>query len=489
MSAVLFAAAGWLAVTGIALAEDLPAHRLEAPGPLAARPFQLPDAQTAELSNGLDVLLVENHEVPMVYVNLIVRHGRAADPRGQEGLASVTLAMMDEGAGERSAADLSKAARKIGANLNTFSTTDYSGTGLEVVARTLDAGLDLLADVSLRPTFPAADWGIMQKQRIQDLAAAQADPNRVAARIFARLMHGDAYAGRLTTEEAYAAISPEQMRAWHGTHFRPEDGILLVGGDTTLEAVLPLLEARFGTWAVETDAPPATDVSAPLPEHAAGTIYLHDVPGAAQSVIQMGSFVMDRQDPATDAFFLANRAFGGQFMSRLNLNLREDKGWTYGARSQISHSERADLWSAGSSVVTPSTAPALAEAFRELGGLTAGGTSAAGETFGPMDQVELDRMRDGLLYTWPLSFENPGYLLQQRMEMWRYDLPEDHLSSYRDRMRGVDLAGALAAWSEHLSRDVLVVSVVGDAAVVKPGLEDLGLDVVMVDADGVPVDE
>jgi zinc protease len=489
MPTVLLAGTFWLAASGISAADELPAHRLEAPAPLAARPFQLPAAQTAKLTNGLDVLVVENHEVPMVYVNLIVRHGSASDPRGQEGLASVTLAMMDEGAGDRTAEDLSKAARKIGANLNTFSTTDYSGTVLQVVGRTLDAGLDLLADVTLRPTFPAADWGIMQRQRIQDLSAAQSDPNRVASRIFARLLHGDAYAGRLPSEAAYAALSPEQMHAWHGTHFRPEDGIILVGGDTTLEAVLPLLEARFGTWSVDTGAPSATDVDAALPEHPARTVYLHDIPGAAQSVVRMGSFVMDRNDPAADAFFLANRAFGGQFMSRLNLNLREDKGWTYGARSQISQSERPDLWSASSSVVTPSTAPAITEAFREFDGLTAGGTSSADEPFGPMDQVELDRMRDGLLYTWPLSFENPGYLLQKRMAIWRYDLPEDDLASYQDRMRNVELASALSAWSEHLSRDMLVISVVGDAAVVKPGLEALGLAVIMVDANGSSIDE
>ena len=190
----------WLTTVSVFLSSAIagvgvPEHRIQAPGPLAPRPFELPAAQTATLSNGLDVLLVENHEVPLVYVNLIVRHGAATDPQGQEGLASVTLAMMDEGAGERSAEALSKAARKLGAELNTFSATDYAGTGLEVLARNLDQGLDLLADVSLRPTFPDSDWQILQKKRIQDLAAASADPNRVSGRVFARLMHGDAYQG------------------------------------------------------------------------------------------------------------------------------------------------------------------------------------------------------------------------------------------------------------------------------------------------------
>ncbi len=471
-----------------ALAEDaLPAHRLEAPGPLAPRAFQLPTAHTAKLSNGLDVLLVENHEVPLVYVNVVVKHGTATDPRGQEGLASVTLDMMDEGAGSRSAEDLSQAARKLGADLNTFAALDYAGTGLQVLVRNLEPSLDLLADVTLRPTFPASDWEIMQKRRIQDLAAAKANPDRLGARVFSRAMHGDAYSGRHPSEAAYQAIAPAQMTAWHGTHFRPEDAIILVGGDTTLDAVVPLLESRFGSWTVDTPAPGPTDVSEPLPEHPENTVYLHDLPGAAQSVVKVGAFVMDRQDPSADAFFLANRAYGGQFMSRLNLNLREDKGWTYGARSGIGHSERPDLWSAGGSIVTPATADAIAETFRELDGLTRGGTSASGEAFGPLDQTELDRVRDGLLYTWPLSFENPGYLLQQRMQMWRYGLPEDHLTSYPDRMRAVELDAALSAWTDHLVQSKLIVTVVGDAATVRPGLEALGLNVVMVDADGEPL--
>jgi len=465
-------------------AQDLPEHRLQAPGPLSPRAFQLPEARTAKLSNGLDVLLVENHEVPLVYVNVVVGMGAATDPIGQEGLVSVTLDMMDEGAGTRSAEDLSIASRKLGADLSTFSDVDYSGTGLQVLRRNLEPGLDLLADVTLRPTFPEGDWGIMQKRRIQDLAAAKADPNRIAARVFSRLMHGDTYAGRHASEAAYQGISRENMAAWHGSYFRPDHALILVGGDTTLDEVVPLLEARFGSWTVEGDAPSGADTTTAVPEHPENTVYLHHVEGAAQSVIRMGTFVMDRQDPEAGAFFLANRAYGGQFMSRLNLNLREDKGWTYGARSGIRHSERPDLWVMRSSVVTPATADAITETFRELDGLTEGGTSAGGDAFPALDQAELDRVRDGLLYTWPLSFENPGYLLRERLQMWRYELPSDWLTSYPDRMRAVELGAAYDAWTAQLDRSHLVIAVVGDADVVRPAIEALSLTVVMVDADG-----
>ena len=472
-----------------AQAEELPPHRLQAPGPLAARAFQLPEAHTAQLSNGVDVLLVENHEVPLVYVNLVVGSGTASDPTDREGLVSVTLAMMDEGAGDRSAEQLSVAARKLGASVSTFSALDYAGTSLQLLGRNLGPGLDLLADVTLHPTFPSGDWGILQKQRIQDLAAAKANPDRVAARVFSRLMHGASYAGRHASAEAYEAISPDQMAAWHGTHFRPDDAIILVGGDTTLDEVVPLLEARFGGWSVDSAASVASDAATAPPTHPPRTVYLHDIDGAAQSVVRMGAFVMDRQAPDAAALFLANRAYGGQFMSRVNLNLREDKGWTYGARSGIRHSERPDLWVMSTSVVTPSTGPAIYEAFRELDGLLDGGTSASGEDFLGMDQAELDQVRDGLLYTWPLSFESPSFLLSQRLQIWRYGLPDDWLTAYPDRMRGVSLDAARAAWDASLDVDQLVVAVVGDADVIRPAIEELGLTVVMVDADGAPLSE
>ena len=492
MALSLFAGSVVACLSGSAMAGDapaLPAHRLEAPGPLSPRAFQLPAARTATLSNGLDVLVVENHEVPLVYVNLVVRHGSATDPVGKEGLASVTLDMMDEGAGTRTAEQLSVAARKLGADVSTFATVDYAGTGLEVLGRNLEGGLDLLADVTLRPTFPAPDWEILQKRRIQDLAAARANPERVASRVYARLLHGDAYAGRHTSEAAYSAIEPTHMAAWHQDWFRPDDALILVGGDTSLDEIVPLLEARFGQWSAA-DAPPAdVVVPAAVPEHSSQRVYLHHIEGAAQSVLQVGAFVLERDDPAAAAFFLANRAYGGQFMSRLNLNLREDKGWTYGARSSLQHSERPDSWRMKASIVTPSTVPALEETLRELDGLTRGGTATSGAAYGALDAAELDRVRDGLLYTWPLSFESPSFLLSERLQMWRYDLPEDWLSGYPERMRAVQLEQALAAWTDHLHRDGLLITIVGDATVVQPGLEKLGLEVVRVDADGVPLSD
>jgi len=469
-----------------AQAEVLPGHRLQAPGPLAARPFALPAAQTATLSNGLDVLVVENHEVPLVYVNLVVRSGAATDPAGLEGLASSTLDMMDEGAGSRSAEALSVASRKLGADVGTFASLDYAGVELSVLRRNLEPALDLLADVALRPTFPESDWELRRKQRVQGLAASRTDPDRVAARVYSRLMHGNTYAGRHPSEDSYAAISTAEMARWHAAHMRPEDAILLVGGDTTLDQILPLLEARFGEWTVDTPAPARVDLSAPLPEHPANTLYLHHIDGAAQSVLRMGAFVMDRTAPEAAAFALANRAFGGQFMSRLNLNLREDKGWTYGARSSIAHSERPDLWTIQTSVVTPATAGSLTEALRELQGLTEGGESASGEPFGPLNGEELELVRDGLLYSWPLSFENPGHLLRERLQMWRYDLPGDWLSAYPERMQSVAVEAATEAWAAQVRKERLVIAVVGDANVIRPEVEALGFQVVLVDADGAP---
>ncbi len=459
-------------------------HRTSFPAALAPRPFQLPEAQTARLSNGLEVLVVENHEVPLVYVNVVFASGAATDPAGREGLASVAMELVEKGAGNRSAEELSVAARKLGAELSTFAGNDSSGLGLQVLKRNVGAGLDLLADLTLRPTFPEAEWTISQKRRIQDLSAIPSDPRRVAARVFDRLMHGDAYIGLFPTLESYSAMNTAEMRAWYTSHARPDQAIVLVGGDTTLDEVVPLLEARFAGWTADGAAPPAPEIPAEVPSHPPKTVYLHDMPGTPQSIVKMGAFVMDRTAPDATAFVLANRAYGGQFMSRLNLNLREDKGWTYGARSGIDHSLRPGVWSMDAGIKTSATAAAVQETFRELDGLLQGGVSASGVAFGAMDADELNLVRDGLIYTWPLSFENPGQLLGDRLTMWRYNLPDDWLSGYTDRLRAVSLDAALDSWKKNISRDDLVILIVGDSAVVRPELEAAGLSVVPVDAEG-----
>ena len=447
------------------------------PEPLAPRAFQLPDIVSGELSNGIPVAVVENHEVPLVYVKVVFESGSWLDPADRPGLASVTFDMLNEGADGMSAEELSGASRKIAASLGTGAGLDGSAVSLKALKTNIEPSLDLMADVVLRPDFPDDDWSVIQQQRLQELDAARQDPRRISRRAFNRLMYGERYAGNLTSAESYSAITTDEMRSWYRSNLHAGNATILVGGDTTLAEIQPLLEARFGEWTALPDEAPTPPTAADLPEHTESTIYLIDKPGAPQSVIRMGQFVGARTDEDADAFLLANMVVGGQFIARINMNLREDKGWTYGAWSWVSYNHLPGMFGVGSSVVTPHTAASITEILKELNGPT-------GEA--PLTSEEFEAGRGNLLGEWPLKFENPDYMLSRTIDVARYDLPEDWLKTYPDRIRAVPMEAAAEAWSSWLDTSKLVILVVGDAEQIREGLENLSLPIVMLDADGNP---
>jgi len=449
------------------------------PDPLAPRDFQLPDPVRGELSNGIPVVVVENHEVPLFYVQVALRPGGWTDPADRAGLASVTMDMLNEGAAGMSAAEISSAARRMGSSVSAGASLDGATVGASGLSDKLPGTLDLLAKVALQPDFPDADWELMRKKRLQALQAARQDPNNIANRVWARLGYGDSYAGHLDSEASYNAIDTAQMRAWYDAFVVPANAMILVGGDTTLAEIQPLLEERFGSWDAEGTPLPAQPAADALPAQPDTTIFLVDKPGAAQSVLRVGGFVGSQLDSDHDAFTLGNMAVGGQFTARINMNLREDKSWTYGARSWTIDNYLPGRWQVGTSVFTPTTADAVSEIMREL-------TESLGDR--PVTQEELDNGRGYLLGTWPLRFENPGTLLGETVSMWRYGLPDDWITGSPDRMRAVTLDQARAAWAAHVDPAHLSILVVGDAATVQEPLQALGYPVQMLDAEGAPVD-
>jgi|AMFO01.1.fsa_nt_gi Predicted Zn-dependent peptidases len=458
---------------------DPDAWRTTPPQPLPNRPFELPAVETATLSNGLKVDLVENHEVPLVYVQLVFQGGGWSDPAGKRGLADVTMSMLSEGAGDLDAQGLSLALKKLATDLSTGAGIDGAHVDLKSLKEKLGPSLDLMKLVVTRPTFAKADWTLMQKQRLQDLESARDTAKQIAGRVTNHLAYGDVYAGRLTNEAAYKSITTGDMRGWWKQHVRPDQALLLVGGDITMDELKPLLEQRFGTWKAAGKAPDASlPQASALPTHDQTTIFLVDKPGATQSVLRMSQPVGDRKAPDYTAFELANAVMGGQFISRINMDLREDKGWTYGAWSWDDQNHLGGRWEVGTSVVTPATAPAVKEVLDIL---------KASEGDKPITADELSATRGYLLGTFPVRFENPGYLLGQTEDIWRYDLPADWPQSFPDRVRAVDLAAANQALKHYVDPARLVIVVVGDAAKVKDDLARLA-PVVMVDADGVPVD-
>ena len=448
------------------------------PAPLAPRAFQLPEAETGSLSNGLRVSVVENHEVPLISVRVAFDQGGWSDSADTIGLASVTMDMLNEGAGEYDAAGISKAAKAIAASIGTGAGSDSAYVSMNVLSKNLEPALDLMATVLLEPTFEQDDWDLMLTDRVASLASSRNNPGSIAGRAGSRLRYGNQYKGMLSSEESYRALTTNAMAEWATSNLTPGNARIYVGGDTTLDAILPLLEARFGSWSG--DASTAEKPAASEPNVKATTVFLIDKPGAPQSVLRaFRRLDIDRLSDDWFQFYMANMMYGGMFSSRLNLNLREDKGWTYGARSSVSTDYTKGVWTASTSVKTDTTADSISEIIREI-------KEAGAER--QFTQEELDNARGYLLGSRPVRYENAGSLLSELQTIWLYELPEDWTVTFADKIRGVTLEAAQAAWAEHVRVPELSILVVGDQATIEGSLAELGYPIVHLDSDGNPME-
>ena len=450
--------------------------RWEMPGPLPRRALNLTDPVRATLSNGVEVVLVEDHELPTVSLRVVFDVGRFADPEGMEGLATATMDMLNEGAGDYDGLALSDALRALASSVGSSGGWDSSTVSAGSLTRNLEPTLDIMADVLLRPTFPASEWERIHKQYLQDLASGRANPNSVAGRVSRRVMFGETYRGRHTNEDAWGAVTVDAMQGWYEDHIVPGNAMIFASGDVTMDALTALLEARLGDWTAEGEDPAPT-ITIRQPE--ATTIYLHDRPGSAQSVISAGRFGGGPTDADYTELLVGNMAFGGMFAARLNLNLREDKGYTYGARSGLSSATLAPIvWSAGASVRTDVTAESLTEILKEL-------DESIGDR--PLSEEEVAYMKSSMLNSYPSRFETAGYQLSGAENIWRLGLPEDWQESYIPRVEAVTAEGANTAFAKTAAGHPLAVVIVGDAAVVREPLAALGLPIVDVDVDGNPI--
>ena len=353
-----------VALFGVAVSAQAP-DRAKPPAMGPAPALKLPTIVKRQLANSLPVWVVELHEVPVVQVNLLVRAGSANDPPGKYGAASLAAAMLTEGAGSRTALEIADAVDFLGADLNASSGIDSSAVRLHVpVARLADA-LPIMADVALRPTFPAEELERQRQQRLTNLLQARDDPATIASLAFSRVLYGPEHRFGTATMGTAATIkgfTPGDLTTFYRGAFRPENATLLVVGDITPDRVLPLLEKHFGGWtAPASTAAPVTMPTAPQP--ARRQIYLVDKQGAPQSQIRIGTIGVAR---STTDFFpiqVMNTILGGSFSSRLNLNLREKRGYTYGASSGFDMRLTPGPFSAQAGVQTDKTSESLTEFF------------------------------------------------------------------------------------------------------------------------------
>ena len=460
----------WALVCAALLSPSLvaqqPADRGKPPALGAAPPLNLPAIQRSTLANGLAVWLVESHEVPLVQVNLVVKAGNGDDPAGKFGLASLTAAMLDEGAGTRSALDLADEIEFLGADLATTASFDASAVRLNVPVARLQAALPVMADVALRPTFPQAELDRVRQERLTALLQARDDPAQVAPIAFARAVFGPTHRygnGAIGTEATIKGFTVADLRGFHTAWYRPDTATLVVVGDVTQAALRPQLEKHFGGW--KASGAPVPRVPVPTaPQVTAGQITIVDMPGAAQSQIRIGSVGVPRSTPDYFMLQVLNTILGGSFTSRLNQNLREEHGYSYGASSRFDMRLSAGAFQAGAGVQTDKTAEALSEFFKELNAIRQ-----------PVGAEELAKAKNYVALGFPSEFETLGDLSAHLEELLIYGLPDTYFNEYVANVQKVTAEAVHQAALKYIEPSRLAVVVVGDRKVIEPGIRALNL--------------
>lgn len=447
------------------------------PEPLPAREMQLADPQLGKLSNGIEVRVAPNHEVPLFEVRLVFAVGAYADPAGKEGLAALSFDMLDEGAGERDSKAIAAELKRLAGRVSSSADADAGYVSAFGLKRNMPELLDVWTEVVRQPTFPEAEWKIVKDRAVGNRKLSDEDIGQIARRTYRRVVWGDGYIGRSSTIESLESLELEEAKAFYAKHAGPENAILLVGGDVTLSEVLPLLEERLGDWSVESFE--HQPVVAETARADGEVIYLIDKPGSPQSLIRGVAVVGTLEDDDMFDLMVGNEMFGGGFTGRVNMNLREEKGYTYGAWCGAVYRHGPGVYLCNASVRTDATGASLVEFRNEIAGVI-------GDE--PMTEDEVQTAADSMAYGWPGRFETTGPILDLEFEIWRYGKSEDWAAEYVPKVREVTAASANAALKNHLVPDQFSWIVVGDKKVVRTELEAIGLPILELDRNGNPVE-
>jgi predicted Zn-dependent peptidase len=426
-------------------------------------PLRVPAAQTARLANGLELVVVEMHEVPVVDVTLTLRAGAVRDPDDLPGLATFTANMLDEGAGGRGALEIAEEAGYLGASLATRAGLEQAIVSLHVPKRQLGPALDLMADVTLRPTFPDSEVARQRDLRRTAIIQLRDEPVQIAPIAFNAIVFGAAHPyGRPSggTEASTAALNRDRVVQFYRTYYRPNNARLLIVGDVTLGEARELAAQRFGAWE-RGEVPP---LPAPSPvEDRRRTFYLVDKPGAAQSVIRIGHVGIPRSSPDYYTVQVLNTILGGAFTSRLNQNLRETKGYTYGAFSSFDALRLPGPFRANASVVTAKTDSSIIEFLGEL-------RRIRDEEVG---EAELAKAKAYLTLGLPREFETTSGTAELFLDLLANDLPLDTYASAVRRINSVTAADVRRVARRYIDPERFIVVVVGDRSQIESGLRAL----------------
>jgi zinc protease len=430
-------------------------------------PLKLPVPIHFELGNGLKVVLMENHKVPLVEVEMIVRGGSALDPQGKTGLAAMTAEMMEEGAGTRNSLEYADAVDFLGASISAYSSTHSSGVSFFTPLSKLDEGIGLFADMALRPQFPAKELERLRNERLTALTQSHDQPRAIASAAFVEALYGKNHPYGKTSigdEGSIRSISIDDVKSFHDRVYSPKNATVVVVGDIGAEAARAILEKHFGAWS---GGPAGVETVLAAPQVAGVNIILVDKPGAAQSEIRIGRIGTDRMTPDYFPLLVMNTILGGSFTSRLNQNLRERNGYTYGAGSGFDFRMSAGPFRASAAVQTDVTDKALTEFIKELNAIRE-----------PVSDEELTRAKNYIALLYPNNFETISDAAGQLAELVVYGLPDESFNTYVGNVMAVTRDDVSRVARKYIDTGNIAIVVVGDAQKVGAGIAALKLGAV-----------
>jgi predicted Zn-dependent peptidase len=435
-------------------------------------PFTFPKLESRTLPNGIQVTVVENHELPVVAVRAVIEGGPLVDPAGKEGLYGLMTGMLREGTATMTADQLSEAFADLGNSVNP--------TGFTTITRNLDRSLDLMGDMLMHPAFPQAAIDRQKANTITNLQRAKEQPQFVAQRLFSSILYGEGHPyQRAATEQSVGSLTRDDLVKFHDEYARPQNVRLVIVGDVTPAYVMPRLERAFGKWE-KGGTTVAYQVPPPKPA-AKTTIYLYDRPNSPQSVVTMGQVGPSRSSDDFYALEVMNTIFGQLSGSRLNQNLREQHAFTYGVNSfwQWRRAPEVGTFASSSSIVAPKTDSAIVEWLMELRGIR-------GER--PVTDKELDFARTNRVAGLPASLESNDQVAGAIVTILQNNLPPDYYQQYVRRISTITGADVASAASKYIDPENTAIVIVGDRKVIEPGLRAANVaPIVIVDESGKPI--
>jgi len=436
-----------------------------APPPAGPPPaFSVPAIQKFTLPNGLPVYLLEKHQVPLVQINLLVQAGTAMDPAGKSGLANMTAAMMMEGAGARTTLVLADAIDYLGARITSTAGQHAMAVRLHTPVARLDSALALFADIALRPTFPAPELARKTKERLTALLQWRDEARMLSVVMFNRTLFGEHHpygVPVIGNEATLRGFTREDCADFHATWFRPNYAALIVVGDVTPMSMRATLGAAFTSWKPGKGVAPSLP---PIEQVAKREIVLVDKPGAAQTEVRIGRIGVPRMTDDYYALLVMNTLLGGSFSSRLNNNLREQHGYTYGASSTFDFRPLPGPFLAASAVQTAVTDSALVQFMKELRGILE-----------PVSDAEVERAKNYVALGYPADFQTVTQIAGQVEELVSYGLPDSYFNNFIRNILAVRKEDVQRVARKTIDPDRITIILVGDRKVIDDPVRALDL--------------